>query len=216
MKSDWFLAGKPCGIPRITDFVSIQEVYSLMRDTLLPPQIEYDEKFGILLSPSQFLRRLALARREGDLRGTPVSIAFIDIDDFKSFNSKYGEFIVDKSVLPVLMRRMEAHVHAQGFAFRFGGDEYMMLLPNLNREQAISSCIAFQRSLASLKFVGADKPLSVSIGLCTSEADSPLTNRELQQRATDAKQIAKRNEKNCVAWVNGDVLIESTPVISRP
>jgi len=94
MKKPWFLSGKPCRLPRLTDFLTIQEVYLLRKEELSPPDPEYDEKFGVLLSPAQFLPRLGLARLEAGLRGTSVSIAFVDIDDFKSFNSQYGDMLI--------------------------------------------------------------------------------------------------------------------------
>lgn len=214
MNEDWFKSGKPCQLPRLTDFLSIQEVYLQRKEALAPLPPEYDEKFGILLSPSQFLPRLALARLEAELRGTSISVGFIDIDDFKSFNTAYGEFIVDKNVLPVFMRCIEAHVHSQGYAFRFGGDEYMLILPNFPHEYAVTNCAAFQRKLPSLIFQGISKSLSVSIGLCTSGPDSPLTDRELQQRATDAKQAAKKAGKNCIAWIDGDLLGKTQAILS--
>jgi diguanylate cyclase (GGDEF)-like protein len=208
MNEDWFKSGKPCRLPRLTDFLSIQEAYLQRTDALAQLPLLFDEKFGILRSPSQFLPNLTLARLEAELRGTCVSVAFIDIDDFKAFNAEFGEFIVDKSVLPVFMNCMEAHVNSHGSAYRFGGDEYMFLLPNCPHESAVASCKDFQTKLPDLVFQGITKHLTVSIGLCTSGPDSPLTDRELQQRATDAKQVAKKAGKNCIAWKDGDILGE--------
>jgi diguanylate cyclase (GGDEF)-like protein len=215
MASHWFLAGKPCSLPRLTDFLSIQEVYSLQKEYLSAPSPEYDEKFGILLSPTQFLPRLALARLESRLRGTSISVAFIDIDDFKSFNTDFGEFVVDKAVLPVFMRCVEAHVYSHGYAFRFGGDEYMLLLPNLTYESAVANCKSFQDKLPDLAYPALRKHLTVSIGLCTAGPDSPLTERELQKRATDAKKFAKESGKNCIAWMDGDVLVNTKPIVHK-
>jgi diguanylate cyclase (GGDEF)-like protein len=199
----------------ITDFLSIKEIYSLQKDNLSAPEPEYDEKFGILLSPAQFLRRLALARIESRLRGTSISIAFIDIDNFKQFNKEYGEFIVDRSVLPIFMRSMEAHVHSHGFAFRFGGDEYMILFPNLSHLSAVESCGSYQQKLPSLHFPGVSRQLTVSIGLCTAGPDSPLTDREIQKLATDAKQVAKDAGKNRIAWIDGSALEKRQATIQQ-
>ena len=211
MRSDFFDAGPSLPLLRLTDFLTVQEVYFLLKDDLAPPRIDYDEKFGLLVTPTQFLPRLALARREAWLRGTQLGVAFVDIDDFKAFNSKHGEFVVDRSVLPVFMRALEAHVHSHGHAFRFGGDEYMLLLPNTERDTAVSFLKCFQRRLSDLTFASAGDSLTVSIGLCTAGPDSALTDRELQERATRAKLTAKVGGKNCIAWIDGDLLSGVNP-----
>jgi diguanylate cyclase (GGDEF)-like protein len=213
--SGWFIAGKPFTLPKLTDFLSIQEIYSLQKKDLAPPKHVYDEKFGILLSPSQFLPRLALARLESQLRGTSTSVAFMDIDDFKSFNTQFGEFVIDKAVLPIFMRSIEAHIHSHGHAFRFGGDEYMLLLPNHPHDSAVKFCQSFQRKLPLLLFPSVDKRLTVSIGISTAGPESPLTDRELHFRANAAEKTAKGKGKDCVAWTNGDDLNMGDAVVYR-
>ena len=215
IESTWFVAGRPFALPRLSDYLSMEEIYSLQGNTLSSPSPKYDEKFGILLSPAQFLTRLTVARHEAELRGTETSVAFIDIDDFKKFNTRYGEFIVDRSVLPVFMRCVEGHVHSHGQAFRFGGDEYMLLLPNTTQVRATEFCVELQAKLKGLKFPGVEMGVTVSIGLTTAPPDSPLTERELQQRATDAKQEAKKAGKDRVAWIDGGQLKEAPSVVTH-
>src|SRR6516162_9933128 len=59
------------------------------------------------------------------LRGIILAIAFLDIDDFKTFNTKYGETKIDLNLLPRFMQALEAHVYHHGHAYRQGGDEYL-------------------------------------------------------------------------------------------
>ena len=153
MMSDWFREGPPLPLPCLTDFLNIQEACASLGLGSNDGPIEYDEKFRILRSPSQFLSTLERVRIEAWLRKNDTALAFIDIDDFKRFNSKYTEFVVDRSVLPTFMRVLEAHIHSHGFAYRFGGDEYVVILPNTERDVAIHSLQRFQSKTHSLTFV---------------------------------------------------------------
>jgi diguanylate cyclase (GGDEF)-like protein len=205
ISSPWFVGDMPKA-PRLTDFLTIKEAYSLLKTELTPPPIEYDEKFGLLIAPGQFLPRLAMARREAVLRDTITGVAFVDIDNFKAFNSRHREDQVDLHVLPRFMSSLEAHVHSHGYAFRFGGDEYMVLLPNTSREFATSFLHHLQEKVAALKFLDPEDKMTVSIGLTTASPQSLLTDRELQQRANVLKERAKEDGKDRIAWADGDAL----------
>ena len=66
----------------------------------------------------------ALLKNSGNSQPGPFNI-----DKFKDFNTKYGETQIDVRLLPRFMAALEAHVYSRGFAYRFGGDEYVVLLP---------------------------------------------------------------------------------------
>ncbi|PYT31169.1 MAG: hypothetical protein DMG57_06070 [Acidobacteria bacterium] len=55
-------------------------------------------------------------------RGISLAIAYIDIDDFRKLNTKYGHVAVDRDVLPLFMRAMESFTFARDYGYRFGGD----------------------------------------------------------------------------------------------
>ena len=205
ISSRWF-KGDMREAPRLTDFLTIKEAYSLLRKELTPPPLEYDEKFGLLIAPGQFIPRLAMARREAVLRNTITGVAFIDIDNFKAFNTRHREDQVDLHVLPKFMSTLEAHVHSHGYAFRFGGDEYMVLLPNTSKEYATSFLHHLQEKVAALEFLDPEEKMTVSIGLTTASPESLLTDRELQERANVLKEMAKKDGKDRIAWADGDAL----------
>jgi diguanylate cyclase (GGDEF)-like protein len=203
---DWFTQTNAMTIPKITDFITIEAAYKQLGDkiNLNSSVIQYDEKFGILQAPGNFFPRLSNCRIEASLRNVETSIAFIDIDNFKEFNTAYTETRVDRDVLPTIMRTLEAHIFSHGWAFRFGGDEYMLLLPNTISEIAQSLLLSLQKKLENLKMDGIEKKVTVSIGLCTVSSESLLTDREIKQLANDAKEHAKKKgEKNCIAYYQG-------------
>lgn len=211
MDTEWFRAGPPHPLPCLTDYLNIQEASRSLGLRADEGNIEYDEKFRILRSPSQFLDKLERVRTEAWLRRNDTAVAFIDIDDFKRFNTKYTEFLVDGSILPTFMRALEAHVHSHAFAYRFGGDEYVVILPNADLDMAIHSLHRFQKRVNQLIFERVTERLTVSIGLCHFGSESILTEREVLDRATHAKHDAKNHGKNCVAIRSGDDLGDPAP-----
>jgi GGDEF domain-containing protein len=96
-------------------------------------------------------------------------------------------------------KTIEGHVYHHGFAYRQGGDEYLMLVPSLSRALAILFVDELRCKLAALTYPDIPELTTVSVGLCIVEPDSPLTDRELLDRANSAKKFAKSHGKNCIA-----------------
>ena len=99
----------------------------------------YDEKFQLLHAPTLFLPDLSYYRTICELRAVPVSVAYIDIDDFKSFNTRYGETQVDRDVLPRFMGTLEAHLFFHSFAqhILLSGDESLPRFPEEARDARV-------------------------------------------------------------------------------
>lgn len=209
MNSNWFKNTQLPRSPKLTDFISIQhaEKYLEENQKLLLQKRSYDEKFHILNAPSLFLPDLNYYRITCELRELSLSVAYIDIDDFKQFNTEFGEPIVDRDILPSFMSALESHVYHQGHGYRFGGDEYVVLLPNMSSLQACQFLESFQNKLESLKFFKIDKQLEVSIGILEVSENDIETDREIEEKAAKAKNFAKENKKNCIAFYKGQEII---------
>lgn len=168
---------------------------------VLEPRV-FDEKFHILMSQSLFMKDLRYFREQCSLRNRPVSVAYIDIDDFKKLNTRITETLVDKEVLPQFMSALEASIFGRGYAYREGGDEYQIILPGASHAEAavfFNSLRVFVEQL-SYRILKGDPGPTVSIGVCTAEASTRLTALQIQQFANLAKAHAKKREtKNCVA-----------------
>ena len=205
MEQDWFKNTEFAGSAKITDFLSIQcaEEFAQQKMNLQLAARVYDEKFHILNAPSLFIPDLAYYRATCELRSTPLCVAYIDIDDFKRFNTLYGEPRVDRDVLPKFMSVLEAHIYSHGHAYRFGGDEYAVILPNTSSVQAISFLASFQHKLRKLDYFGIERRTEVSIGIVEVNECSVQTDREIEERAASAKNHAKKNGKNCIAAYKG-------------
>jgi diguanylate cyclase (GGDEF)-like protein len=206
--AEWCLAVAPARIPRLTDYVSIRHAEAARPQLTGEPAREYDDKFRILQAPSMFLADLAAYRVRCELRGVPVAVVYFDIDDFKAFNTRYGETRVDRDLLAPFMQLLEAHAFAHGHAYRMGGDEFIVLLPNADAAAAAAFVARFVRALAELRCPGIDEPPTVSAGLVGVGPDCFLTDREVQQRADRAKAFAKATGKRSVAGYAGELMRE--------
>jgi diguanylate cyclase (GGDEF)-like protein len=216
VKTDWFQAVEPLRLPRAKDFLPVQFVeQSAARQSELAPR-QYDEKFHILQAPALFLPDLAYFRAKCEVRDAPLTVAFLDIDDFKSFNSAYGETTVDRNLLPRFMQTLEAHVYHHGFAYRQGGDEYLVLLPSLSKPLAIAFLDELRLKLAAVRYPDIDGAPTVSVGVCLAVPDCPLTDRELRDRANQAKKFSKDHGKNRISTYEGPRLLPEELRVVRP
>lgn len=186
----------PLPRPRLTEYVNLKTAREILAvaGTASEMQRVYDEKFGILWGPSAFVRSIEAARRESWLLGTTTCVAYVDIDDFKGVNTRITETRVDREVLPPFMMRLEAHTSSRGYAFRYGGDEYVLVFPNADTATSLVLLEQLRKDIAERSFGG--ERLTVSIGFAVVPDDCPLTNSEILSRANTAKNAAKKGGKN--------------------
>jgi GGDEF domain-containing protein len=106
------------------------------------------------------------------------------------------------------MELLEAHTFARGHAYRFGGDEYVLLLPNTSERWAVELLRELSARLTTASFYGIQATLSVSAGLCHVDVDCMLTDREVLAKANLAKNFVKANEKGRIAHYSGPLFRE--------
>ena len=199
MEYEWFRNGEALRPPRLAELLTLQLAEQAVQQSVVLPERAYDEKFHILQAPGLFLPDLKYFRTLCELRGRPVAVAYADIDNFKALNTKYGESVVDVHILPAFMRALESFVFARGRAYRHGGDEYLILLPNCDQGYAVHLLNNLREEVRTLRYPQVGDTLTVSIGLCVLEVDSFLTDREAQHRANQAKNYAKQAGRDCIA-----------------
>jgi len=198
-----FLQTAQLRLPKLKDFLPVQFIESAAVGQVALQPRQHDEKFHILQAPSLFFPDVAYFRSKCEDRETPLAIAFLDIDGFKAFNSRYMDTKVDRNLLPRFMQTIEAHIYHHGFAYRQGGDEYLILIPSFSRPLAIGFLDELRARLANLSYPEIEEKTTVSIGLCIVDPDCPLTDRELLDRANKAKEFAKNQGKNRIATYSG-------------
>jgi diguanylate cyclase (GGDEF)-like protein len=207
IEAPWFVETRPARIPRLTDFLSIRHAEALRTPEALPVA-PVDDKFRILGAASACLPELARLRVRCELRELAIAVVYLDIDDFKGFNSRYGETRVDRDLLPPFMQLLEAHAFMRGRAYRMGGDEFVVVVPNADRDAGGAFVRRFANALRELRCPGVDPRPTVSAGVVELAPDSFLTEREVLARADRAKAFAKSNGKRRVAGYEGELMRE--------
>lgn len=210
MQAPWFEETTPLRVPHLTEFLAIKFVEEMQdKEKAGPPEKrEYDEKFHILQAPTLFMKDLRLFREKCELRSNGLVAAYLDVDNFKAFNTRYGETKIDRDLLPRFMELMESHVYMHGHGYRYGGDEYVLLLPNMSLAMGLGFLKEFQQKLRMIRYRGIDEQITVSIGMLWVGSDCFLTEREIEDRSNRAKNFAKKNGKNCVATFRGSYFAE--------
>jgi diguanylate cyclase (GGDEF)-like protein len=130
----------------------------------------------------------------------PVSILMIDINLFKSINDHYGHLAGDE-VLKTIATACQSRLRATDILGRFGGEEFIILLPETGQTSAGKVAEAIRQHVASLTIVYDDQPIqvTVSIGVNTaSEIDEKVSEDQLIDLADQAMYQAKKAGRNQV------------------
>lgn len=125
------------------------------------------------------------------------SLILLDLDHFKSINDAFGHSRGDQ-VLVEFSKRLAGMVRGSDLVFRYGGDEFVILLPHTDKSQAISIAQRLLDEIRSTPFAG-DPPLSLSMsmGIASSPQDAN-TAQVLFELADKRHYIAKRQGRGRV------------------
>lgn len=149
------------------------------------------------------LGRLALQSRIDELGATGTrgaTIAVVDVDHFKSVNDRHGHATGDK-VLAETARRMAAALGDHGTLYRFGGDEFVILMQSTGELPGH----VLERLRAAVRATPIEAcEISVSIGLAQGTRVRATGHDELFRRADDALRGAKRQGRDRVIEAGGD------------
>lgn len=131
------------------------------------------------------------------LKNKSFALIIVDIDNFKMVNDRYGHTSGDK-VLKLAARLNDKYIHANGYAFRYGGDEFVAVIntDNKNEVMKLAELISeeFKLGIAPL-FPNEQLNLSLSIGIAFSNHyDKHLD--DLLNKADKALYMAKNNGKD--------------------
>lgn len=139
----------------------------------------------------EFERQLALARRYGH----PVSVVMLDLDRFKQHNDAFGHPQGD-ALLKEVAQVLQANVRETDTLARFGGDEFVLLLPHTNDREA---AVLVQRLKERMTTQLPNCPVSLSAGIAMFPYDG-TTTRELLHRADMALYRAKESRDTVFAY----------------
>ena len=129
---------------------------------------------------------------------TPLSLILIDIDHFKLVNDKYGHLAGDQSLVWLAKYIKQSLKRSADKAFRYGGEEFCLILPNTDAEGAL--LVAEQlREVVSEKafnFEGTEISLTISCGICTYQQQADIGPEQIFSGADKALYQAKHDGRN--------------------
>jgi diguanylate cyclase (GGDEF)-like protein len=127
---------------------------------------------------------------------TPLSAVLVDLDHFKQVNDVYGHDRGDE-VLAAVGVAFRNVVRAADFVGRYGGEEFLILLPGTDKPGAVQVAQAVRAAIAAIRVAGIDRPITASCGVAVLPDDAG--DAVTLFRATDrALYVAKSDGRNRV------------------
>src|SRR6201981_4278132 len=139
------------------------------------------------------------------------SIVFIDLDHFKQVNDTHGHLIGSR-LLAEIGNALKSHCRLIDFAFRYGGDEFVILLPQTSKENALNVARRLHKLIREttwLEAEGLSIRLTPSLGVASYPTDS-RTKEGLFHLADEAMYLVKNTNRDCVAAANIGILQDTT------
>jgi diguanylate cyclase (GGDEF)-like protein len=139
-----------------------------------------------------------IAREQGS-----AVLAIIDVDNFKIINDTHGHQKGDE-ILKKIAETINAGKRDYDFLARFGGEEFLLWLPNSDKAAAITVCERIRKDVEGLSVL--KKPVTISVGLTlysptsTYQADIEAKIDTILSQADKALYSAKDAGKNCLDW----------------
>jgi len=127
----------------------------------------------------------------------PFTVAFIDLDNFKAVNDRYGHSAGD-TLLYLVADTIQKNVRVTDIVARLGGDEFVILLPETGPEPAQAITQKSQR-LYSVAIRNNDWPVTFSMGVATF-IRPPSSVDEMLKISDDLMYAAKKNGKNTIQF----------------
>lgn len=159
-------------------------------------QMAFHDELTKLPNRKLLLDRLAVAIEAARRRESGVALLFIDLDDFKPLNDRYGHAFGDQ-VLSAVARRLHKTARASDTVARIGGDEFTVLMPDVtSREQAETVAKKLVAAFSEpLNLAGKSVTMTASIGIALS-TDHDIGALALLESADRAMYDVKRSGRN--------------------
>jgi diguanylate cyclase (GGDEF)-like protein len=127
-----------------------------------------------------------------------LSLIMLDIDDFKAYNDTYGHLVGD-ALLRELAQILTRDIRKVDIVARYGGDEFIILLPHTDKKQAVALAERVRTSVKGHRFLGAEglsSEITISLGVAACPED--VVESEPLVRAADMALLEAKKGRNKV------------------
>jgi diguanylate cyclase (GGDEF)-like protein len=132
--------------------------------------------------------------------GYEFSVIFLDLDHFKQVNDTHGHLVGSK-LLWMIGDLIKGHLRLIDYAFRYGGDEFVVLLPQTSKQNALM-VVRRLKTLLNSKVFFTDEGLNITVTASFGVAGFPAdgrSRRELLRMADEAMYLVKNTTRNNIA-----------------
>jgi diguanylate cyclase (GGDEF)-like protein len=130
----------------------------------------------------------------------PFSVMMIDIDEFKNYNDHYGHLQGDAVIKAVADAMEKSLFRSEDFVGRYGGEEFLVVMPNVDLEGAEVVGELIQEAIRDLniehEYASGRGRVTVSIGVATLTPTATISPQELIIQADQKLYLAKKNGRN--------------------
>jgi len=130
-------------------------------------------------------------------KDTPLSVALLDIDNFKKLNDSHGHIVGDSALTHLATVTREC-MRPQDTLARYGGEEFVVLLPDTPLEMGVEAMKRLQRELTKRFFMAKEEKILITFSAGVAQLAGSESGMEAIRRADEAMYLAKRSGKNRV------------------
>jgi diguanylate cyclase len=164
--------------------------------TQLSETVRVDQLTGVLNRrglDEAIIKEISRSKRSD----SKLSIAFLDIDNFKKLNDSFGHHVGDEA-LQLLAKTVQSTIRPTDVVARFGGEEFVILLPETDIEQAVGTVMRLQRALTKQFFLANNERQLITFSAGVALFNKNETDAAVLSRADQAMYLAKKSGKNRV------------------
>jgi diguanylate cyclase (GGDEF)-like protein len=136
---------------------------------------------------------------EFKLQTFPFGVLFIDIDHFKKVNDTYGHNTGDK-VLKMVATTLSCNIRTTDFLGRWGGEEFVAIIPNLKQEQLVHLANKLRHLVAGSQLQLERSAVRVTISIGATLAQEEDSVETLVERADQLLYQSKTSGRNCISF----------------
>jgi diguanylate cyclase (GGDEF)-like protein len=131
-----------------------------------------------------------------DIKKDDIAFCFLDVDDFKYINDNFGHLVGDK-ILSMIAKTLKNNLRDSDKAFRWGGDEFALLLFDINNNKKLFKLLERLKLLINESFINhKQEKLSVTMSFGATKLSKNDTIESLTKRADNNMYESKKQGKN--------------------
>lgn len=181
----------------IDDVQLVQAVKTRLKRSLQLKSLIEKDSLTALIKHSAIKEAADLEFERSQRYGKPFSVVMLDIDHFKAVNDSFGHATGDM-VITALATLLRKRIRKTDKAGRYGGEEFMLVLPNCSRQQAVTLTQHILTAFRQLNFTAGSKQFSCtfSAGVMSSGECGFRTTEQIIEAADKALYKAKHTGRN--------------------